>query len=1511
MDGFVPGNQDFSDKFNISSKLYGREAETRIISDAFMRVSNGRAECLLISGYSGVGKTSLVNELYKPITEKKGIFVRGKFDQLQRNIPYHAWIQCLKEFVDSLLAEKKSSLEEWKEIILNAVEGNGKLLTDMMPDLEFIIGRQPELPQYDAKEAQIRFYRVFKKFISAIARPETPLVVFMDDLQWTDMASLNLLKALMSDLNTRYFLWIGAYRDNEVNTQHPLSVFLNTMKEEGVIFSTCNVKNIKKDDVNQLISDTLKKPLNQTAPMAELVYSKTQGNAFFLRQFLFELYERNLLKFVFQENQEKLYGEWEWDFQEINRLSFTDNVVELVSGKMHRLDQSIQDILKIASCIGNSFDMETISLISTESEEDILSYLKRAESEGFIIEISESYKFGHDRIQQAAYTLMQDQASKEIHLRIGKKLFESTEKEKLTERIFDIVNQWNQGIALITDEETRNKLSELNYMAGQQAKQSMAYKTAFSYLHTGIQLLGENSWHEKTEFTTLLYVSAAEAALFSGDLENSQKLTDALLENSRDVFGKVQAYRIKIKIMAYQGKLKESVPIGLEALHLLGIHIQENSLEEQISKSYQEILTIINGKPMSSFLNIPDMTDPLLLAAMSILKIVATAAYMSSSKASIILSMKGVLLTLQYGHTCESLTCWSGFDCFVTYIMGNYKLGHEVYDFIFKSMERFGKFDVRCAVALHASITHTKEHIKVAEKGFLEISTRGLETDDLEFAYQGTTQATVMAFFTGKSLSELHDEMMINSDLLRKYKHTTMLNRQIIPLQAVKNLMASEKVCDFRGPAFDEEKMIPFLVQMGDLAALYMACTLKMMVSYIHEEYEKSMECAAIIEKYNADAIGQIFMILFNFYDSLSRLALYKNKDESGRQHLLERVAINQEKLKTSAYYAPMNYFHKYQLVEAEKNKIFGNHSEAMKLYDQAIEGASKNGYIQEEALAKELAAKFYYEKGNIFISKAYMKEAYRCYSEWEAASKIREMEKKYPELILCNQSQRSMSHKNSNTVDSSVMDITTMIKAAQVISEEIEIEKILSKLMHFVGENAGAERIYFITKKEGKNIILAESLFDENKTAEIGEKVLKPGVLPENLINYVENSKESVILSNASKSKKFGNDPYIFENQPKSIMCMPVEIKGKIIGLLYLENSLLEGVFNNERVEILKVITSQLAISLENAKLYNNLKLSEEKYRTLVENIHDSVIIIQDEIVKFSNEAFSRLTRYSMEEIIGSKFYKFITQEEHDYVIGNYLKRLGNDYAPEEYEIQVLLKNLEKRIAIINVGKIVFNERVALIVTLKDITERKMMEEEIRKHRHHLEELVQERTCKLNEEILEREKAQKLLEEMVTHDYLTGLPNRKSFTETLEHAITLAKYNKTLISILFIDLDGFKKINDTLGHDKGDMTLKIVAERLRCAVRASDTVFRLGGDEFTVIMENVEDSTMISLICQRIIDSLGKAIDLVENEINITASIGISIFPSDSDNSDILVKKADDAMYIAKKSGKNRYIFG
>lgn len=1511
MDEFVAGKRDFSSKFNIPSKLYGMESEQQIISDAFMRVSKGCAECLLISGYSGVGKTALVNELYEPITEKNGIFVRGKFDQLQRNIPYHAWTQCLTEFVYILLSEKKSRLEEWKEIILKAVEGSGKLLTDIAPDLEFIIGKQPDLPQYDAKEAQIRFYRVFKNFISAIARLETPLVVFMDDLQWTDMASLNLLKALMSDLNTKYFLWIGAYRDNEVNTQHPLSVFLNTMKEDGVTFSTCKVENIKKAVVNQLISDTVQKTLPQTAPLTALVYAKTQGNAFFLRQFLFELYERNLLKFVFHDNQEKLCGEWEWDLEEINRLNLTDNVVELVSDKMHRLDQSIQDILKITSCIGNSFAIETIALVSNESEEQILSYLKRAESEGFIIERSESYKFSHDRIQQAAYTLVPDQARKEMHLRIGKKLFEGTQKEKLRERIFDIVNQWNLGIALITDEETKNKLSELNYMAGQQAKQSMAYKTAFSYLHTAIQLLGENCWAEKNDFTTLLYASAAEAALFSGDLEDSQKLIDTLLENSRDVLGKNQAYRIKIQLMSYQGKVKESVPIGLEALHLLGIDIPVDPSEEQVWKSYQEVLTIINGKPLNNFLNIPDMTDSLLLAAMSILKVVTTAAYMSgASKLSIILSMKGVALTLQYGHTFESLTSWSGFDSFVINIIGNYKLGHEIYDFVFKLMERFGRFDVRCAVGLHSMITHTKEHIKVAEKGFWEVRTRGLETDDLEYAYQGTTQATVMAFFTGKSLPELHDEMMLSSDLLRKYKHATMLNRQIIPLQAVKNLMASEKMCDFSGPAFDEEKMIPLLVQMGDLAALYMAGTLKMMISYIHEEYEKVIECVAIIEKYHADAMGQIYMILFNFYDSLSRLALCQNRNEHERQDLLERVSMNQEKLKISAYYAPMNYLHKYQLVEAEKNRILGNHSEAMELYDQAIEGAAKNEYIQEEALAKELAAKFYREKGNVFISRAYLKEAYLCYLEWGARSKINEMQKKYPELVQYNQSQTGMLHKNSDIIDSSVMDIDTMIKAAQVISEEIEIERLLGKLMHFLGENAGAQRIYFITKKEGQNIILAEGIFDENKTAEIGEKAFKPDELPEKLINYVENSKESVILSNASKSKKFGNDPYIFENQTKSIMCMPVEIKGRISGLLYLENNLLEGVFNNERVAILKVIASQLAISLENAKLYNNLKLSEEKYRTLIETIHDSVCIIQDETVKFSNEAFSRLTNYSMEEIMGAKFDKFIVPEEQDHVMGNYLKRLRNEDVPEEYETQVLLKNMKKRVAIINVGKIVINERAALLVTLKDITERKIMEEEIRKHRDHLEELVQERTHKLNVEISEREKVQKLLEEMVTHDYLTGLPNRKAFTEILEHAIALAKRNKTMISILFIDLDGFKKINDTLGHDKGDMTLKIVAERLRSAVRASDTVFRLGGDEFTVIMENIKDSTGVSLICQRIIDSLGEVLDLGGNQVNITASIGISTFPSDSDQVDALVKKADDAMYIAKKSGKNRYIF-
>ncbi|HEY9663241.1 MAG TPA: serine/threonine-protein kinase PknK, partial [Allocoleopsis sp.] len=588
---FPVGEFDLSSQFTIPEKLYGRDREVSLLLTAFDRVSTGKTEVLVVKGYSGIGKSSLVNEIRKPIVGARGYCIAGKFDQFQRNIPYSAIISAFQSLIKQLLTESETQLTHWRTKLLAALGKNAQVIIEVIPDVELIVGKQPPTPELAAPEAQNRFNLVFQNFIRVFCSPRHPLVLFLDDLQWADSATLKLLDVILTDRETGYLFLIGAYRDNEVSPSHPLIMALHSLRAKAVVIHDITLAPLTLTDISNLIADTLHRDTVSVQSLAELVIHKTSGNPFFVNQFLKTLYQENLLTFQPPSNAEKPC--WQWDIAQIEALDITDNVVELMIQKLQKLPESTQQVLQLAACVGNRFDLQTLATIDNRSPQETYQTLLAAVEAGLVIPTFKSTvaaedpinthpvnlesRFLHDRVQQAAYALIDDSSKQATHLQIGRLLWQNTPPETLPETIFEIVDHLNWGIELITDQAERIKAAELNFIAGQKAKAATAYVAAIEYLQVGLSLLGTESWKYEYDLTLSLHTEAAEAAFLNGNFAAMQRLAEIVQHCAKTLLDSIKVYEIQIQAWMGQNKLLEALNTGLKVLQQLGMKFPASS----------------------------------------------------------------------------------------------------------------------------------------------------------------------------------------------------------------------------------------------------------------------------------------------------------------------------------------------------------------------------------------------------------------------------------------------------------------------------------------------------------------------------------------------------------------------------------------------------------------------------------------------------------------------------------------------------------------------------------------------------------------------------------------------------------------------------------------------------------------------------------------------------------------------------------------------------------------------
>ncbi|MBO3461718.1 AAA family ATPase [Aetokthonos hydrillicola Thurmond2011] len=1227
--------QDISSKFQILQKLYGREREIETLLKAFERVSHGsisaasRSEMMLISGHTGVGKSALVREVYKYLSQQPGYFISGKVDELHRNIPYSALIQAFQELIKQLLTESETQISQWKEKLLEVLGSNGQVIIDVIPEVELIIDKQAPSPISQTTEFQNCFNLIFQEFVRVFTQGSHPLVIFLDDLQWIDDYSLKLIELLLTTEESQYLFFIGAYRNNELSRENLLLPTLERIKNNGGIVNFIHLFPLKLNHVNQLVADALNCSLEKAKLLSELIHYKTNGNSFFVNEFLQSLYQEKLLCFNFSALNSN--DRWQWNLDQIRARNFTDNVVELMISKIQKLSCDTQNILQHAACIGYRFDVQALATVSEKSLSLVVNCLSEAVAEGLIMplsdvynsiqldklqpgeEIKAEYKFTHDRIQQATYSLISIKYRIYLHRKIGQFLLKTTPKNQQEQNIFDIVNQLNLGVELINSQPERDELALLNLKAAQKAKGTAAYQPALEYLKIGRNLLEETCWERQYNLMLALYVEAVEVAYLNTNFEEMDKLAEVVLCKAKTLLDKVKVYQVKIQSYMAQNKPLQALMNLLPVMKSLGIKFHQNSTHFDISLSLLMTKISLARYRIEDLINLPAMTNPYKLAAIDTLSRLRVAAYLTVPKLYSLIVFEEIRLSVKYGHALDSVCVYGAYGMILCGVVGDVNSGYQFGELALKVLEKFNikKQKHRTMHLVYGFLKHWKEHANITLNPLAETYKTGRENGDLEFAGYSAFLHCLNAYCVGKDLRDIEQQICLYIHDINRLKQKTVFNYLKILQQTVLQLMDKSKCEDvgrLMGESYNEERMLPIHFEVHDIPAIANVYLHKLILCYLFQNFSQALENATTVKKYLAGVTPSLLIPLFYLYDSLTRLAVFPNVSHVEQKQLLKQVKNNQKKMRKWAYYAPMNYLHKYYLVEAERERLLGKAMKAREYYDQAIALAHENEYLNEEALANELAARFYLERNQNHIARHYLQDAHYIYQLWGCSAKVKHLETQYPEFLskADNGNVDSISLTSSSSENASItLDFNSVVKCSQAISGEIVLDNLLQKLMNIVIENAGAQKGYLILdaqKQPGEQedhwVIKAEGTVDCDATTTL-QPIAIDAVDPKSqipllsaaIVNYVAHTRENVVLDDATNKGQFTRDRYIIATQPKSILCTPLIHKGKLNGILYLENNLTTKAFTRDRVEVLKILSAQAAISIENSRLYEQLE--------------------------------------------------------------------------------------------------------------------------------------------------------------------------------------------------------------------------------------------------------------------------------------------------------------------------------
>jgi predicted ATPase/signal transduction histidine kinase/tRNA A-37 threonylcarbamoyl transferase component Bud32 len=1217
---FAPGGQDVSNRFRIAQKLYGRDNEITTLLNAFDRVCAGSSELVLVTGYSGIGKSSIVGEIHRPVVKNHGYFISGKFDQFQRGIPYVCLIQAFRDLVHQILTESDEAIARWKKKLTMALNRNGQVIIDVIPEVQLIIGEQPPLPELPSAESQNRFNLVFRDFVGIFARREHPLVIFTDDLHWADTASLKLLQRIISDPETRHVLLIGAYRDNEVDSTHPLAHAVEEARKAGATLHTISLGPLVADNVTQLISDSLACSSDESRPLAEIVLSKTGGNPYFVNELLKALHDDGLLKF------EPSQRRWRWDLKQIEKIRIADNMAELIAGKLQTLPEATLRTLSFGACIGNRFTLATLALVMTQSQDETARDLWSAISGGFITsdggfrsdEWDESqalvtFSFIHDGVQQAAYSLMNEDARRETHIKIGRQLLENSTPEERETRLFEIVSHLDDIRTMSSDPGERKLVAGLNLKAGEKALASNAYESALKYLTTGMELLDADPWRSDYEMTSNLHIRRLECELLCNNFEQAERLFDENLKRLKTPAEKAVVYNIKIVLCANLGRFREAINLGAEALKMFEVTLPFTPGKPAILLQYLKSRQLRARRrregytEIAELIRLPEMSKPDRLAVMSILSNIGAPSYLHDKNQFALIAMMMVNLSLEHGNTGLSSFAYGLYGMLIIAAFGEFNDGYEFGRMALRLNEHSGDILARgkTAFVFHNFIAHRKKPLSEGADALKDTFLDCLRSGDLMYAGYSLLARVLHLSIAGTPLETLLKEGNRYLEFLHRVQNEDAVLFVRVVLQTALCLKGETiGASSFSDEQYDEEQQLALMKEKKALVPLQGYYLFKSQALYIMGEYDGSLKMAEESEKLSDEALCQSYHADHYLYYSLAIAAVWTELSWGRKRFLKTILNRNLKKLAEWAGHCPENFLHKELLVAGEIARTTGVTTQAIKLFEKAAASAAENGFVQCEAIALELTAGMYLSQGADTAARACFTKACQSYSAWGATAKAKLLEDSRPDWFAAPAAMTTADEETTGTASAAstssaagTLDMMTVIKVSQAISGEVYLDRLLHRLIGFLIENAGATRGVLILKRDNGLFIEADG------TTELGSTVVLHslpvddcGSISVPIVNFVARTHEHLVLDDAANSGRFTHDPYIMERASKSIICTPIINQGRMTGVLYLENDLATGAFTEQRLKVLELLSSQVAISIENARLYEGLKRATEE---------------------------------------------------------------------------------------------------------------------------------------------------------------------------------------------------------------------------------------------------------------------------------------------------------------------------
>ena len=1217
------GARDVPERFQIPQKLYGREREVEALLSAFERVAlgapsgqgagegaRGAAELLLVTGTSGIGKSALVRELFEPITRRRGYFISGKYDQLQRSTPYAAVVAAFRSLVRQILGESQARLAGWQEALRGALGPNGQVILDVIPEVEAILGPQPPVPELGPTETQNRFNLVLERFLRVFAKREHPLVIFLDDLQWADAASLRLLERVLGEDRPAHLFLIGACRDNEVGPAHPLTMTLEAIRAHGTAVHEIHLGPLVREHVEELLGQAMHAEPERVRPLAELILRKTEGNPLFVSELLKAVHKEGFITFDRQR------GRWQWDLGRIEAKGVTDSIVDLMIGKIRSLPAAAQQALSLGACMGSEIDLRALSLAAGRSEEALSQALFAVTLEGLLLPASElevvqdstnpsllvrHYRFLHDRVQQAAYALVEEAERPAVHLRIGRLLLSKMSGPERAERIFQLATHLNQGRGLVTDPAERLEIARLNLEAGKRAKSSTAYAAAREYLAAGLALLPEGSWGEQHDLTADLHRELAEAEALNGNHARAEALTRALLEQARTPLEQAGVYDALVSHCTMVGRYAEAIDVARRGLALLGIDLPERDLGAALEAAFADVDRRLDDRRLESLLEAPAVEDPAGKAALKLLSNVLSATFYVDRQLYAFTVTKSVGLSLQYGLAPGACSVFAFYGMVLSRFRGQQLAGYEMGALAVRLGERFNSPADICnsCFALGNFTLPWVKHLRMAQAVNDAGYKAGLEAGELRYAGYILIYKLFNQLYEGKPLAQVLAD-------LPEFLHFNQKNKNQIAIDIIRGLELA--LADLSGgaagagpdPAAEAEYLAACEANQSVMALCYYHI-LKTQILYLHGDPAGALAAATRAEALISAVTGNVAAAEHHFHHALCLSALADRAGADERRVYLEAAAAKRDQLGRWAEVCPETFSHMHALVGAELARLAGATGEAIELYERAITSARENGFLQDEALANEHHGRFWIVRGKERLGRDYLTDARYGFELWGARRKVALLDAELgpPQpLAEAPLDRTTLTTTSTRQQTSRVLDLGSVLKASQAIASELVLERLLTKLMIIVIENAGAERGVLLLVQGEELIPSVEARVDPaDPRAAPAVTELDPAPPAESeqfaqsIAVYVERTRESVLLGDAAHEGDFTKSPYITRNQTRSVLCMPLLNQGKLIGVLYLENNLAAGAFTQERLEVLRLLSAQMAVSIENAVLYGQLE--------------------------------------------------------------------------------------------------------------------------------------------------------------------------------------------------------------------------------------------------------------------------------------------------------------------------------